>query len=104
MGIITAQVVHNGKEACEAVEADRFDVIFMDISMPVMTGLEATRMIRRIEAIENRRPAKIVALTGNAFDTDRQNCFLAGMNEFLTKPIRKDQLIQCLRQLSSAGR
>ena len=68
----------------------------MDISMPVMDGLEATRIIR---ASGQSQPV-IVALTANAFDSDREACLAAGMNEFVTKPISKSQLLEVLASFS----
>ena len=73
----------NGKEAVDFTLSDSFDLILMDIHMPVMDGLEATRAIRR----DSRHQAPIVAMTANTGEADRQACFDAGMDDFLTKPI-----------------
>jgi signal transduction histidine kinase/CheY-like chemotaxis protein len=90
------KIVGNGQEACDAMAQDVFDLVLMDISMPVMSGLDATRRIRRMERERGRPPCHIIALTGNAFETDRQSSVDAGMDGFLTKPIQKDQLQRCL--------
>ncbi len=72
------------------------DVIFMDISMPELDGIEATRRIRAAERSGDRPRAHIVALTANAFDEDRQACIAAGFDAFLTKPLNKADLLGCL--------
>ncbi|MBO9475951.1 response regulator [Shimia sp. R11_0] len=83
---------HDGYEAVEAALQHAPDLIFMDMSMPNMSGLDATEAIRG-SSIE--QPV-IVALTANVFDSERQACLSAGMDDFLTKPIRKEDLIACL--------
>ena len=88
-------VVRDGKQAVEKFEKNpkgTFDVILMDIMMPVMDGLEATRTIRAL----NRHDAEtipIIAMTANAFEEDAKQCFAAGMNEHLTKPLQMDKVI-----------
>lgn len=96
---VTPEIVSNGEEACKAMAEGQFDLVLMDISMPVMSGLEATRHIRKMEQDDARPRCPIVALTGNAFDTDRNNSLEAGMDMFLTKPILKDQLRHCLDEI-----
>jgi CheY-like chemotaxis protein len=91
--------VANGLLALEAFEKINFDLVLMDLSMPVMGGLEATRMIRQFET-DSRRPAcRIIALTANAQASDATLCYEAGMNDFITKPFRKtelmDRLLKC---------
>jgi len=81
--------VHNGVEAVNKVREEEFNLILMDMKMPVMGGLEATRKIREF----NKR-TPIIALTANAFDSDRINALDAGCNEFLTKPLKKSQLLE----------
>ncbi|KAJ5414921.1 hypothetical protein N7509_000019 [Penicillium cosmopolitanum] len=80
----------NGKLAVEAVERmpNGFDVIFMDISMPVMNGLEATRAIRALEReSDGRQPAIIIALTGLSSSRDESEALASGVDFFLTKPV-----------------
>jgi len=94
----------HGEEALQAVQQHDFDLVLMDLNMPVMDGLEATRAIR---ALPNRKAATvpIVALTADALELTRQRCLVAGMNDFLTKPISPDKLASALRRLfGSAGR
>jgi PAS domain S-box-containing protein len=83
-------VVHNGVEVLQALDRQRYDVILMDIQMPDMDGLEATRQIR-VKFTGARRPW-IIAMTANAMDSDRKNCFDAGMDGYLSKPVRIEAL------------
>jgi PAS domain S-box-containing protein len=83
-------VVQDGVEVLQALERAKYDVILMDIQMPNMDGLEATRQIRK-QFTGAKRPW-IVAMTANAMDTDRQNCFDAGMDGYLSKPVRIEAL------------
>ena len=83
-------VVHNGVEVLEALERQKYDVILMDVQMPDMDGLEATRRIR-VEYTGARRPW-IIAMTANAMDSDRKNCFDSGMDGYLSKPVRIEAL------------
>ncbi len=87
---IRADVATNGREAVAAVEAHPYDIVLMDLHMPEMNGADATRLIRsRIPA--DRQPV-VMALTASVLQQDRELCAAAGMNDFLTKPIRSDQL------------
>ncbi|GAB6096575.1 hypothetical protein JCM14469_28280 [Desulfatiferula olefinivorans] len=89
-------VVANGREAVSAVEAapDRFDLILMDVQMPVIDGIEATRIIR----MKGFTEVPIVALTAHALSGDREKCLAAGMNAYTTKPIKRDAVFQLLDQ------
>jgi len=91
---ISCDVVENGREAYEAVLVKNYDIIFMDCQMPVMDGYEATRKIRTFE--KDRRRTPIVALTANAFETDKKKCYQAGMDDYLSKPIDYDRLNKIL--------
>jgi CheY-like chemotaxis protein len=77
-------------------EIKAFDAILMDIRMPELDGIEVTRRIRRVESEMARGHTPIIALTANAFDEDRDQCLKAGFDEFLTKPIDREDLIACL--------
>jgi CheY-like chemotaxis protein len=89
-------VAGNGHEALEAFEKERFDLVFMDVQMPAMDGFEATVAIRKKEgAGGNRKP--IVALTAHAMKGDREKCLAVGMDGYLTKPIRPQELDEILK-------
>jgi signal transduction histidine kinase/ActR/RegA family two-component response regulator len=89
-----ADLANNGVEAIEAVERKAYDLVLMDVQMPEMDGLEASRRIVQ-RWPEGRRP-RIVAMTANATQGDREMCIAAGMDDYLTKPIRVDQLVAAL--------
>jgi CheY-like chemotaxis protein len=81
-----------------------FDVVLMDIQMPVMDGLAATRAIRAFEQEQSRPPTPIIALTANALPTDRQACSKAGMDDFISKPFKADDIRAMLEHLASTGK
>ena len=94
-----ALIVPNGREAVVAVERDRFDVVLMDVQMPVMGGFEATRLIRELEAGSGRR-TPIIAVTARAMKGDREACLEAGMDGFVPKPIKAAELLETLESLA----
>ncbi|MDP1900521.1 MAG: ATP-binding protein [Rubrivivax sp.] len=97
-----AHFTANGAEAVQAARQRRFDVVLMDLHMPVLDGVAATRAIRALPdpALST---VPIVALTADAFEETRERCMLAGMNDFLTKPVSPDKLSASLRRLFGAG-
>ncbi|MFZ4775497.1 MAG: ATP-binding protein [Terrimicrobiaceae bacterium] len=105
MGCCEPATAPDGKEAVALAEATGFDIIFMDVLMPVCDGLEAARLIREMEKhTPGRRPAYIVALTADAFAENKTRCFEAGMDEFLTKPLRMDLIRAAIeRGVKKAG-
>lgn len=92
-----ADVVENGSEAVHSVEKNPYDLILMDIMMPVMDGLEATR---RIRGLPLKRQPRIVAVTANALVGDKERCLAAGMDDYLPKPLRVDDLARMIRQMA----
>jgi CheY-like chemotaxis protein len=94
-----AEVAMDGTEAIAALEAADYDVVLMDVQMPELDGLEATR---RIRARWPDRAVRIVAMTANAMEGDRETCLAAGMDDYVSKPIRPDELAAAL--LAAPGR
>lgn len=90
LGFKNIEIAGNGVEAIEKCCKEQFDIILMDLQMPRMDGITATIEIRKLE---NYKQTKIIALSANAFEDDKQKCFKNGMNHFLSKPISKDSLI-----------
>jgi CheY-like chemotaxis protein len=89
----------NGQEALEKAQRGGFDLIFMDIQMPVMDGFEATNEIRSFELSRGLQPVPIVAMTAYALQGDRDRCLSAGMDGYISKPIREDELFTMIDRL-----
>jgi CheY-like chemotaxis protein len=94
-------VASNGIEAVESVGRQTYDVVLMDVQMPEMDGLEASRRIVANARSGGERP-RIVAMTANAMQGDREACLAAGMDDYVTKPIRVEALVEAL--MSAAPR
>ena len=88
-----ADIASNGLEAIESIERQVYDVILMDVQMPEMDGLDATRNIRKLT--EATQP-HIIAMTANAMEGDREMCLAAGVNDYISKPIRVNELVDAL--------
>jgi CheY-like chemotaxis protein len=88
----------DGQEALKAVEQFNFDLVLMDIQMPVMDGFESTRRMRQLP---NGADLHVVALTANAMTEDRERCIEAGMNDYFSKPIQQDELTRILRNVEA---
>ena len=91
-----ADIAANGLEVLEALKRQSYDVVLMDVQMPEMDGLEATRRICR-EWPANKKP-RIIAMTANAMQGDREKCLEAGMDDYITKPVRREELALALSQ------
>jgi PAS domain S-box-containing protein len=94
-----ADVVENGREALTALDRQDYDVVLMDVQMPELDGLEATRLIR--ERFGTGGP-RIIAMTANAMEGDRDECLEAGMDDYLSKPIHRDELARTLARCRPA--
>ena len=93
----TVRAVTNGLQAVEAIKDNGYDVVLMDVQMPVMDGLEATRRIRSSGAADSRIP--VVAMTAHAMYGDRERFLAAGMNDYIAKPFNPDELADLLKRL-----
>jgi CheY-like chemotaxis protein len=93
---LSADAVENGRQAVEALEQTAYDVVLMDVQMPEMDGMEATRRIRALNAVSQPH---VVAMTANAVEGDRQACLEAGMNDYVSKPVRLELLEQALQRV-----
>jgi len=89
----TVRVVNNGQEALQVLEHEQFDVVLMDLQMPIMGGLEACRLLREREAGKGIRH-RVIALTAHAMSSDREKCLAVGMDEYLAKPVQKEALLR----------
>jgi two-component system sensor histidine kinase/response regulator len=102
LGYEKVQVAGDGNQALAALAAEDFDLVLMDCHLPGMDGYETTRQIRRLDSAVRNHDIPIVATTAAAMDSDRRDCFAAGMNGYLTKPFRFDALQQAIEE--STGR
>ncbi|WP_308985050.1 hybrid sensor histidine kinase/response regulator [Thalassobacterium sedimentorum] len=98
------EIVENGIQAVEAVFKRHYDLVLMDCQMPVMEGYEATRVIRAREKKVGQEPVYIIAVTAHAMEADRERCFLAGMNDYLSKPLLGPALMQALQRFIASRR
>lgn len=94
---IQITVANNGEEGVEAIKNGTFDVVLMDMQMPVMDGCQATKIIRQSE-----QNLPIIAMTANAMAGDKQKCLAAGMNDYITKPINPDELFHTIGKWTGA--
>ena len=102
-----ADVAGNGLEVLEALQRQPYDVVFMDVQMPEMDGLEASRQIRQASSdldgdTQSQRP-RIIAMTANAMVGDREMCIEAGMDDYISKPIRIEELVEALKKAGNVG-
>ncbi len=95
-------IANNGLEGVNMYKNQKFDVVLMDIMMPIMDGLEATLKIREFEETENKDKTPIIAITANTMDNDRDKCISYGMNDFMAKPFDMDKLLKIFEELNIA--
>ncbi len=98
------EIAVNGEEAVAKIKQGNYDLVLMDIEMPVMDGYTAVRLARKWERENGRTPLPIIALTANALKEDRQRCLDAGCSDHLTKPIHKDKLLEVVGEYSAVMR
>jgi CheY-like chemotaxis protein len=99
----TVETADNGKIALEMYTKNAYDLIFMDIQMPEMDGIESTRRIREFESeIGEKNPITIIALTANAMKGDKEECINAGMNEYMSKPFKPAELKRVLSEIENS--
>ncbi len=91
-------IANNGKEAVDMVKNKRYNLIIMDLMMPVMDGLEATLEIRKLEE-KLRYSTPIIGLTANTLDADREKCLAHGMDEYMAKPFELDLFLSIIKKL-----
>ncbi|HTS47096.1 MAG TPA: response regulator [Bryobacteraceae bacterium] len=96
------EIAASGKQALDLLEGKQFDLVLMDIQMPEMDGLQATAQIRRKERGSGQR-IPIIAITAQASESDRQRCFEAGMDAYMTKPVRVPELMSMIESLIPGG-
>jgi CheY-like chemotaxis protein len=96
--VYSIDVARNGQEAIELYKLKPYDLILMDIMMPVMDGLTATKKIRELESAEHAH-IPIIAITANALEGDRENCLAAGVDDYIAKPFQAEVLIQKMKDL-----
>lgn len=94
-------IAHNGREAIDLLQREKFDAVLMDVQMPIMDGLQAVRAIRSGETAEQHMP--IIAMTAHAMRGDREACLQAGMDAYIAKPIEASLLLKTLERLAGAG-
>lgn len=100
---LSVESVANGLEALEALSRSNYDLVLMDVQMPELDGCEATRLFRAREAANDQGHLPIVALTANAETESRERCVDAGMDDVLTKPLRRPDLVACIARWLLAG-
>lgn len=99
----TVDIANNGLEAVNKYRDNNYDVILMDIMMPVMDGLEATSQIRKYEIEVGKAHTPVIAITANTLDNDRDKCIETGMDEYMAKPFDMNRLNEIFKELNILG-
>ena len=97
------EIANNGQEAVEKFNTSKHDIILMDLQMPVMDGIQATKKIREIEMEKRSIPTPIIAITANALAGDREHCLASGMDEYISKPFQVEMLVSKMKNLLAIG-
>jgi len=100
LGYSKCDLVSNGKEAVSAVNANNYSIILMDYQMPVLNGVEAAKLIRKLEQEGKKTRVPIIAVTANCFEEEKQECANAGMDGFISKPIRAKILEETIKRFA----
>jgi CheY-like chemotaxis protein len=90
-------VAENGEEAVKKVAENNYDIVLMDVQMPVMNGLDATRLIRKMPSPKNQ--TRVIAMTASAMKTEVERCFACGMDDFVAKPFNTVELLKKMSRL-----
>ena len=98
MNKFKSEICNNGKQALDKLAEKEYDLVLMDLQMPVMNGITATKIIRNSESETKNPKIPIIAMTASAMEDDRQRCFDAGMNDFVSKPILEKELIKIINK------
>jgi len=98
LGFCYIELAENGGSALKMIRENLYDLILMDIQMPVMDGYETTKQVRKMEIEQNRSRVPIIAQTANAMKGDKEKCLDAGMDDYISKPIDKNELIEVLKR------
>ena len=96
-------IANNGQEAVDKFKSGKHDIILMDIQMPVMDGIQATKKIRELEIEKRIVPTPIIAITANALAGDREHCLASGMDEYISKPFQVEVLVSKMKNLLAIG-
>ena len=97
------EIANNGQEAVDKFNTSKHDIILMDLQMPVMDGIQATKKIREIEMEKRSIPTPIIAITANALAGDREHCLASGMDEYISKPFQVEMLVSKMKNLLAIG-
>lgn len=98
-----SDTAEDGNEAIEQYNSNSYDLILMDIQMPNKDGIEAAKEIRQIESTQNKQYTPIVAVTANVMEEDRVKCLNAGMDDFITKPLKLSELKKVVQKYVNKG-
>lgn len=98
LGFTQVEIADNGLEAMERIQNIHYKLVLMDIQMPIMDGFDATTKIRAFEKEKNYPPSIIVALSANTVKEDIEQCFVVGMNEYISKPFSSEKLMDVIQR------